>query len=162
MSAGSTGHVSQINVNPRGGVPKHAVPSAELGVQGVVGDKQRDRRFHGGPQRAVCLYSAERIAALRAEGHAIAPGTAGENLTVAGLDWAALRVGDRLLVGEWVELEITGYAAPCSNIEGSFSDGAFKRISEKLHPGWSRLYARVLSEGVVSAGDRVERLPGQA
>lgn len=159
MSA-ATGHVSQINVNPRGGVPKHAVPSAEVTAQGVVGDKQRDRRFHGGPQRAVSLYSAERIAALRAEGHPIAAGTAGENLTVAGLDWAALRVGDRLLVGEWVELEITGYASPCSNIEGSFNGGVFKRISEKLHPGWSRLYARVISEGVVQAGDRVEHIAG--
>jgi MOSC domain-containing protein YiiM len=151
----ATGQVSQINVNPRGGVPKYAVPSAELSVEGVAGDKQRDRRFHGGPQRAVCLYSAELIAALQAEGHPIAPGTTGENLTVAGLDWAALRVGDRLLVGEWVELEITGYAAPCSNIEASFAEGAFKRISEKVHPGWSRLYARVLSEGVVRTGDRV-------
>lgn len=159
MAGAGSGQVSQISVNPRGGVPKYAVPSVEVSVQGVVGDRQRDRRFHGGPQRAVCLYSAERIAALRAEGHSIAPGTTGENLTVAGLDWAALRVGDRLLVGEWVELEITGYAAPCSNIEGSFSDGLFKRIAEKLHPGWSRLYAKVLSEGLVRTGDRVEHLP---
>jgi MOSC domain-containing protein YiiM len=104
----------------------------------------------------VSLYAAERIAALRDEGHPITPGSTGENLTLSGLDWAALRVGDRLLVGEWVELEITGYAAPCSNIEAAFADGAFTRISEKLHPGWSRLYARVLSEGVVQVGDRVE------
>ncbi|HMQ34628.1 MAG TPA: MOSC domain-containing protein [Chloroflexaceae bacterium] len=161
MRSGGTGRVAQVNVNPRGGVPKYAVPSAEITTQGVAGDRQRDRRFHGGPQRAVSLYAVERIEALRAEGHPIAPGTTGENLTLAGLDWAALQVGDRLLVGEWVELEITGYAAPCSNIEGSFADGAFKRIAQKLHPGWSRLYARVLGEGVVRAGDRVEHLPAQ-
>lgn len=159
MSIAPAGHVAQISVNPRGGVPKYAVPSAELTTEGVLGDKQRDRRFHGGPQRAVCLFSAERIAALQAEGHAIAPGTTGENLTVAGLDWSALQVGDRLVVGEWVELEITGYAAPCSNIEASFADGSFKRISQKLHPGWSRLYARVLAEGLVHEGDAVEHAP---
>lgn len=159
MSIAATGQVQQINVNPQGGVPKHPVPSAELTVQGVVGDRQRDRRFHGGPERAVCLYATERIAALRAEGHPIAPGTTGENLTIAGLDWATLRVGDRLLIGEWVELEITGYAAPCGNIEEAFADGSFKRISEKLHPGWSRLYAKVLSEGIVRVGDRVDHLP---
>ena len=159
MRVSATGHVAQINVNPRGGVPKYAVPSVEVTAQGVAGDRQRDRRFHGGPERAVCLYAAERIAALREEGHPIAAGTTGENLTIAGLDWASVGVGDRLLVGEWVELEITGHAAPCSNIEESFADGAFKRISEKLHPGWSRLYARVHSEGPVRAGDRVEHIP---
>jgi MOSC domain-containing protein YiiM len=129
-------------------------------TEGVAGDKQRDRRFHGGPQRAVCLFAMERIEALRAEGHPIAPGSTGENLTLAGVDWDAITVGDRLRVGEWVELEITGYASPCSNIEGSFADGAFKRMSQKLHPGWSRLYAKVLAEGAVRAGDPVEHLPG--
>jgi MOSC domain-containing protein YiiM len=160
VSTAGTGQVAQINVNPRGGVPKYAVPSAEVTTQGVAGDKQRDRRFHGGPERAVSLYAAERIAALRAEGHPITAGTTGENLTVAGLDWSQLKVGDRLHVGEWIELEITGFAAPCSNIEESFVDGSFKRISQKLHPGWSRLYARVLCEGVVRVGDRVTHQPG--
>lgn len=158
-TASISGQVVQINVNPRGGVPKYAVASAELTVQGVLGDRQRDLRFHGGPGRAVSLFAAERIAALQAEGHPITPGSTGENLTIAGLDWAGLKVGDRLLVGGWVELELTDYAAPCSTIEASFADGAFKRISQKLHPGWSRLYARVISEGQVYVGDRVEHLP---
>ncbi len=153
------GRVVQVNVNPEGGVPKHPVPAAEITTRGVRGDKQRDRRHHGGPQRAVCLFAIERIDGLRAEGHPIAPGTTGENLTLAGVDWDRIKVGDRLLVGEWVELEITGYASPCSNIEASFADGAFKRMSQKLHPGWSRLYARVLAEGTVRAGDPVEHLP---
>lgn len=159
MSAARLGRISRINVNPRGGVPKHRVPTAELTTAGVIGDKQRDRRYHGGPDRAVSLFALERIAALRAEGHPIEPGSTGENLTLEGLDWGAIRAGDRLRIGEWVELEITGYAAPCSNIEGSFADGAFKRISQKLHPGWSRLYARVLAEGLVREGDAVEHEP---
>jgi MOSC domain-containing protein YiiM len=159
MSDNRLGRVVQVNVNPRGGVPKFAVPTAELTRDGVRGDRQRDRRFHGGPTRAVSLYAIERIEALRAEGHPIGPGTTGENLTLAGIDWGALRVGDRLRVGEWVELEITAYTVPCSNIEESFADGAFTRISQKLHPGWSRLYARVIAEGAVRAGDPVEHLP---
>jgi MOSC domain-containing protein YiiM len=150
------GRIVQINVNPKGGVPKHAVTSVEITSEGVRGDKQRDRRYHGGPQRAVCLFSSERIEALRAEGHPIGPGTTGENLTLSGIDWDSLAVGSRLRIGDWVELEITGYAAPCSNIEGSFAAGEFKRMSQKLHPGWSRLYAKVLSEGDVRVGDLVE------
>ncbi|HNP73455.1 MAG TPA: MOSC domain-containing protein [Kouleothrix sp.] len=154
MPSTGSGRVAQVNVNPRGGVPKHATPSARVAASGVIGDKQRDRRFHGGPERAVSLYSAERIAELQSEGHPIAPGSTGENLTIEGLDWGALGIGDRLRVGELL-IEITGYAAPCANIAGSFADGLSKRISQKLHPGWSRLYARVLSEATVHAGDPV-------
>ena len=61
----SRARVVQINVNPRGGVPKHRVASTDVTANGVVGDKQRDKRYHGGPTRAVSLYSYERIEALR-------------------------------------------------------------------------------------------------
>src|SRR5262245_7543498 len=147
--------VVQVNVNPAGGVPKQRTPSAEVTSKGVAGDKQRDRRHHGGPTRAVSLYSYEHIQALRAEGHPIAPGSTGENLTIGGLDWPALRVGDRLRIGGRVQVEITGYATPCTNIIESFAGGAITRISQKVHPGWSRLYARVLEAGLVREGDAV-------
>lgn len=157
-SQAALGRVVQVNVNPQGGVPKRPVPAAELTAQGVAGDLQRDREHHGGPSRAVSLFASERIAALRAEGHPIAPGSTGENLTIAGIDWGSISVGDRLRVGDWVELQITGYAAPCSIIAESFADGAFTRMSQKLHPGWSRLYASVITPGAVRPGDLVEVL----
>lgn len=150
------GRVVQVNVNLNGGVPKHRVPGAAVMVGGVAGDKQRLRRFHGGPTRAVSLYSYEHIQALQAEGHPIAPGSTGENLTIGGLGWSSLRAGSRLRIGERLRIEITGYAAPCANIAGSFKDGMFKRIGHKANPGWSRLYARVLEEGSVCEGDLVE------
>jgi MOSC domain-containing protein YiiM len=155
MDQFSSGRIVQINVNPEGGVPKHRVERAELGTEGVRGDKQRDRRFHGGPTRAVSLYSYERIQALQQEGHPIEPGTIGENLTVSGVDWDSLQIGDCLRIGDRVQIEITDYAAPCFKIAESFCEGEFKRISQKLHPGWSRLYAKVLIEGAVREGDTV-------
>jgi MOSC domain-containing protein YiiM len=153
--------VVRVNVNPDGGVPKFAVGQALVTTTGVAGDRQRDLEHHGGPERAVCLFSRELIEALRAEGHPIAPGTAGENLTVEGLDWPALAEDARLAVGE-VVLQITRPAPPCNTIAASFIDGQFTRISHKKHPGWSRLYARVLREGVVREGDPVRVLPADA
>ena len=99
----------------------------------------------------------ELIEALRAEGNPIAPGTAGENLTLSGLNWTELVPGKRLQVGE-VELQIESYAGPCNIIEDSFKDRRSGRISQKAHPGWSRLYASVLKEGVLQVGDRVRIL----
>lgn len=150
-------HLHQINVS-NGGVPKLPVPEARITKDGVVGDRQRSLKIHGGPDRAVCLFSLEVIEALRAEGHPIAPGSSGENLTLAGVEWATLKSGDRVRVGTSAQLEIVSYTSPCENNAGWFLNGDFKRISQKRHPGWSRLYARVMAEGVVRQGDAVEIL----
>ncbi len=142
-----------INVSD-GGVPKLRRAAAEVRFSGVTGDRQRDLRYHGGPLRAVSLYSLELIHALRAEGHALVPGAIGENLTLAGVAWEKMVPGATLEVGE-ARLELTAYAAPCTNLLACFRDGEFKRVSQKVHPGWSRLYARVLREGTVRVGDPV-------
>jgi MOSC domain-containing protein YiiM len=152
------GRVEQVNVNPEGGVPKLPVASAFISVFGVEGDLQRDIMFHGGPFRAVSLFSSELIFALQAEGHPIAPGSTGENLTISGLDWPRLTPGDHLRVGE-VVLELTDYAVPCVTIVDSFLHWNVGRIAHQLHPGWSRLYAAVLEEGTVRPGDPVDWLP---
>ena len=143
--------VHSINVSD-GGVPKQPVASAQIGTRGLEGDRQRNRLVHGGPARAVVLYSLELIEALQAEGHPIAPGTIGENLTLSGLDWVALSPGTQLDVGE-VRLEITKPASPCASIAGSFAAKEFARVSHERHPGWSRLCARVLQPGRMRLGD---------
>lgn len=144
----------QINVSD-GGVPKHAIPVARVTVNGIEGDRQRNLAVHGGPDRAVCLFSLERIQALQGEGHSIAPGASGENLTLAGLDWEQLRPGDQVRIGTTVLLEFTEYTDPCRFNAQWFQHGNFNRINHKRHPGWSRLYARVLVEGTVRTGDVV-------
>ena len=119
-------------------MPKHAIPEAAITADGVEGDRQRDLRYHGGPDRAVTLFSTERIAALQAEGHPITPGSTGENLTLSGIDWTR--------------------ATPCKNIAGSLVEGDIARVGHKVNPGWSRVCARVLVPGRVRVGDAVQLL----
>ena len=126
---------------------------------GVAGDLQRDREHHGGPDRALCLFSMELIRALQAEGHPIAPGHIGENLTVEGLDWDAVAPRSRLLLGEDVLVEVTRYTSPCVNIRAAFTGGEYARVSQKRNPGASRVYARVLRTGAIRRGDPVHLLP---
>jgi MOSC domain-containing protein YiiM len=158
----NAGRIESINVS-RGGVPKTPVFEALVTVCGLDGDRQRDPRFHGGPERAVVLFSLDVIRALQREGHPINVGTAGENLTVSVIDWAAIAPGVEVEIGD-ARLVITKYASPCEKIRGSFLEDDFTRISQKLHPGWSRLCARVVTEGIVRIGDHVKliesRLPG--
>lgn len=148
--------VHSINAS-EGGVPKIPMREAWIGVNGVEGDRQADQRLHGGPDRAVCLYSLDLIEALQAEGHPIFPGSIGENVTVQELEWGEVSPGSRLRIGG-AELEVTAFTSPCATIQASFLDSRYKRVSQKVNPGWSRVYARVLIPGHVTIGDPVSLL----
>ena len=153
-----TGVLVSVNMSG-GGVPKGRIGDAKVSRLGLLGDAQNDKEHHGGPERAVCVYSLERIHALQQEGHPIDVGTAGENVTVEGIDWDLVVPGARIRLGDEVLLEVASFTSPCKTIKGSFIDGKFARISQKLHPGWSRVYARVLAEGEIRFGDHVEVIP---
>lgn len=149
--------IFQINVSP-GGVPKLPVRAADVTELALSGDAHNNNEVHGGPMRAVCLYSLERILALQAEGHPIFPGATGENVTLAGVDWDAVGPGARLRLGDTVEIEITQYTEPCPKITASFAGGDIRRMQQAAHPGWSRVYARVLAPGHIRVGDPVKLL----
>lgn len=155
----NAGEIFQLSVS-NGGVPKHAVASARATRRGLVGDRQRDLRAHGGPERALCLFAVERIAAIAAEGHAITPGATGENITTEGLDWDLVVPGVRLRFGSDVLVEVTRYTTPCKTNQRWFTGGNFNRMHQDLHPGFSRVYARVLETGILRPGDAVEIIAG--
>lgn len=118
------GLVLAVCVSP-GGIPKQRVPLARVSERGLEGDGQRFA-FHGGPNRAVCLFSIEDYEKLAREGVAAEPpGAYGENLLTRGLDYETLRAGDRLQVGDEVLLEIHDVREPCKtlrSIDARFPD----------------------------------------
>lgn len=150
----TAGRIVQLSVSA-GGVPKHAVTETRVTRLGLEGDAHRDAEHHGGPERAVCLFSMEAIRALAAEGHAIVPGTIGENVTLEGVDWAAVVPETFLLLGEHVLVQVTRYTSPCFKIAPAFVGREYARVSQKRHPGWSRVYARVVTEGRLRRDDAV-------
>jgi MOSC domain-containing protein YiiM len=147
------GTVAQLNVSD-GGVPKVPVAEVEVGYRGAADDRQATRRHHGRPWQALCLWSAEVIEDLQAEGHPISPGAAGENVTLAGIDWPSLRPGTQLRVGE-VLAELSAWAEPCQKNAQWFVDGDFRRMQHQRHPGSSRVYAWVREPGRIRTGDAV-------
>lgn len=154
----SQGQIYQINIS-RGGVPKLPIEIAVVTEEGIRGDYHDDIHSHGGPMRALCLYTVEQIERLQEEGHPIFPGSVGENVTLAGIALDALTPGARLRLGDDVEVEITSHTTPCKTITESFADGDFTRISQKLHPGESRVYARVLRGGEIRPGQAAVLTP---
>ena len=151
LPRGAKGRVTQLSVSS-GGLPKTPVEQIEVTWSGATGDRQATRVHHGRPWQALCLWSNEVIAAFRAEGHPIAPGLAGENITLEGLEWRDVRAGVRLRVGE-VLCEISAYALPCFQNKPWFKEGDFEVIHHQRGPV-SRVYATVLEPGTITVGDK--------
>ena len=139
-------------------MPKLPVLFARVTPAGVEGDRQRNKKYHGGPDRAVCLYSTELYDRLRSLGIDLVPGAVGENFTTTGIDLQRLAKGDRLRVGGDCVVEITDVRVPCSNLRKWDPD------LPELIVGYSGWVAKVVNEGTVYPGDPVERLttPNQA
>ncbi len=117
---------------------------------GIPGDVISDTKNHGGPDQAVYVYGALDYAWWSNElGQEVTPGTFGDNLTISGLESAALSIGDTLQMGE-VVLQVTSPRTPCKTLAARMGDPDFiKRFREAERPG---LYCRVLQEGRVQAG----------
>ena len=148
----SSGAIFQINVS-NGGVPKLPVETARVDRLGITRDRHGDLRHHGSPEQALCLFAIERLALLAAEGHHVAPGLTGENITLIDIDWDLIVPGRQMLLGDDVLCEVTDSASPCQKIARYFKNGDFTRVSQDVHPGFSRVYARVITEGDIRTGD---------
>jgi ferredoxin-NADP reductase/MOSC domain-containing protein YiiM len=85
------------------------------------------------------------------------PGLFGENLTIDGLDEHALRIGDRVRVGEQVELLVAGPRIPCFKLAWRMSQPE-SFVAEFAMSGRSGVYFAVAREGVIRREDRVTLL----
>jgi MOSC domain-containing protein YiiM len=146
------GRVLQLSTS-MGGVPKTPREVVDITYSGVRGDVQGSRQHHGRPWQALCIWSREVIDAFAAEGHNLAPGHAGENITVEGLRWEDVRPGVRLRMGN-VLAEVWAFAVPCHHQAQWFADADFSRLHHDNGPV-SRVYALVLETGRVTVGDAI-------
>jgi MOSC domain-containing protein YiiM len=125
--------------------------------EGLVGDTQVDRKNHGGPDKAIYVYTEENYqhwATARGEanyGH----GHFGENLTVNGLEDHAVYIGDIFSAGETI-LQITQPRVPCFKLGLKFGDPDF--VSTFLTSGRTGFYLRVIQEGMIRSGDTIQLL----
>ncbi|NUT32610.1 MAG: MOSC domain-containing protein [Hamadaea sp.] len=127
---------------------------------GVVGDEIFDRRNHGGDDQAVYAYAREDLDWWSAELDRTLPGGCfGENFTTSGLDVTGARIGERWRVGDDLVLQVTVPRIPCGTFaawmaEGQQVEGRWvKTFTQAARPG---AYLRVVTPGVVRAGDRVD------
>ena len=138
------GIIVAISTSAQKGTPKTNVPRAELVANhGIAGDA------HAGDwHRQVSLLALESIAKMLAKGADVGPGAFAENVTTQSLDLTALRVGDRLTLGQ-AELEITQLGKECHA-----RCAIFEQVGDCVMPR-EGIFARVVRGGEVKVGDEV-------
>jgi MOSC domain-containing protein YiiM len=125
-----------------------------LDTNGLHGDRVADTMVHGGPWRAVLMYSADHFPRWRQEWTRkdVAAGAFGENLTVRGIQESTACVGDRFEIGESL-IEVTSPRGPCWKLARRHGVPDLVAIVKANHRhGW---YLRVLKAGWIEAGQAV-------
>ena len=124
----------------------------------LEGDRQADLSVHGGPDKAVYVYPSEHYPFWKEElpGVALPWGVFGENLTVAGMDETAIRVGDVLRAGT-AEFIVTQPRLPCYKLNIRFQRPDM--VKRFLRSGRTGFYLAVIKEGELAAGDEIHLIP---
>lgn len=135
---------------------KQAADEAFLSVDGFKGDGIADTKHHGGPDRAVCMYSEEHYALWEKQfSCTLSPSTFGENLTVGGMLEDKVCIGDIYQVGDAV-IQVTQGRVPCSTI--SQRTGLPGLMKEMIKTGLTGYLCRVVEEGMVHSNSTITLL----
>ncbi len=156
----NTGAVRDLVI---GGEPDHSAidkrPVAgpvHVGKLGLAGDEHGDTENHGGLEQAVYAYAREDLDWWTEQlGRELPSGTFGENVTTAGIDVSAALIGETWRMGP-VVAQVTSPRIPCVTFKAwTGEDQWVRRFAAAGRPG---AYLRVLTEGEITAGDRIEVL----
>jgi MOSC domain-containing protein YiiM len=130
-----------------------------IGWEGIEGDKQADRRFHGGSEKALHHFPLQSHRRLAQQFPQVAAqfgaGAIGENISTEGLDERGACVGDVFALGG-ARIQLNQPRTPCWKIDARFgAEGISRYVAEQGMAGW---YYRVLAPGEVQTGDELQLL----
>ena len=134
------------------GIRKQPVSGpARLGRLGFDGDGVADEKHHGGPDKAVCVYSLEHYRYWEeALGIKLPSAAFGENFSVSDLYEEDICIGDIFQAGTAL-VQVSQPRQPCKTLAARYGrNDMIKRVVESGRTGY---YFRVLQEGVVKRGD---------
>lgn len=128
-----------------------------LGKEDVANDTVIDRVHHGGEFKACYLFGSDYYGYWKERYPSLdwGWGMFGENLTVEGLNENELYIGNVYKIGSAV-VQVTEPRQPCHKLGIKFGD--HKIIKEFIDYGHSGTYVRILTEGAVSTGDKLQLL----
>ena len=135
--AATKGRIKAISISKEKGTKKVNIPRAQLRADfGIIGDAHA-----GNWHRQVSLLAVKSIDKMAKKGAKVSPGDFAENITTEGIDLLKLSVGNKLNLGESVELEITQFGKKChSRCE------IFEQVGDCIMPR-EGVFAKVIKAG---------------
>ena len=141
--------IHSVNISANKGTPKVPVPSIVVNNLGIAGDAHA-----GNWHRQVSLLGVESLAKAEASlGRKLQYGEFAENITTEGYPLYMMKPLDRLISGE-VVLEVTQIGKKCHGARCSI----YKETGDCVMPK-EGIFCRVLSPGILYAGDHLEYHP---
>lgn len=118
-----------------------------LGRLGFAGDGVGDTKHHGGPDKAVCIYSSDHYPYWKdVLGITLPVAAFGENLTISGLTEKDVCIGDIFQLGSAV-VQVSQPRQPCKTLAARY--GRTDMVKLVVDSGRTGFYCRILGEGVV-------------
>lgn len=139
--------VIAVCISEKKGTMKHPVDSVQLKKEhGIIGDAHA-----GNWHRQVSLLADESVEKMREKFPDIPIGAFAENILTEGIELCTLPIGTKLRIGETL-LEVTQIGKECH------ADCAIRQqVGDCVMPR-EGIFAIVLEEGIVKAGDTIEVL----
>jgi MOSC domain-containing protein YiiM len=140
--------------NEQSAIGKTAVATAELKKECFIGDGVANTEFHGGVDRAVCIYPYEHYAQWeKVFNKKLRLPAFGENITVIGMTEAEVYIGDIYKIGDTV-IQVTQGRVPCSTISSFNQEKTFlKLVFDTSLTGY---FCRVIEEGRINIDSKIE------
>ncbi len=141
------------------GIFKTLITRAKIGKLGIEGDVQVDKRYHGGPDKALHQFAIASYGQIIEQFPALAdkaiPGSIGENLSVADMDEYSVCIGDIYRLGKTL-VQVSEPRQPCWKINAKYDvEQLTEYIDQQGMAGW---YYRVFEAGEVCIGDQMTLL----
>lgn len=134
------------------GAHKHLVDTIAVHPHGAEGDEQGNRKVHGGPEKALLLYTYDDYTQWAADGYQFQPGNFFENVTVDGIATSDVHLADTLQIGE-VTVQVSQIRRPCTTLAHRWNMKELPRLVQST--GRSGFYVRILQPGTIRMGDTV-------
>ena len=154
VNVGLPGPLAHGKGEVRSGIFKTSVRGAvRFRENGLRGDGQADKKNHGGPDKAACVYPLEHYPYWEGRlGPGLEPGAFGENFSAEGLVETEVGIGDVFRVGMAVA-QVSQPRVPCFKLAARHGEEMLAAWVKET--GFTGFYLRCLEPGEVRAGDDI-------
>ncbi len=124
----------------------------EVCENGILGDTQSDRKFHGGNDKAIHIACNRHFAIFENMYNMKADKLSfGCNILVDELDESDVYIGDIYSIGK-IQIEVSQPRQACWKIAAIFDKHISRYILKNQATGW---YVRVLNDGIINIEDKM-------